>query len=330
MFFQTGWRDIGRISLPGTPSAFLHSSPVYPYLLHSHRKQTALLTLELVFHANLASYPRANTPFRLLAHKIDWSQSLREIARGQLSVASKIRKDEDLVRWVDALVGMDDDEDGQSPLCVMRRPRSADLTVLQPSQISYFKLEWRAKLSEVLHSTQFVEFPTIEIMDACMFTGILADGDRTRDYQEHRQKRRRVDTVAGKKALTSLVGGYGSDESSEDDYGHVRDAMADVANYDSDVNKADGPEIDVDDDEDAEGDIDLMLDEDDFHEILDGVTSHPDGTVPGAIAVIEEEEEAGETWGDSDGEAALDLALKAASASNATITPSEVGQTNTS
>jgi hypothetical protein len=67
----------------------------------------------------------------------------------------------------------------------------------------------------LLQNTHFVEFPTVEIWDAGSFRGMTVDSQSgvTEEVDEERKpKRRKLDVKAAKKALSGLLGGYGSDE----------------------------------------------------------------------------------------------------------------------
>jgi len=66
-----------------------------------------------------------------------------------------------------------------------------------------------------------VEYPTIEIWEKDAFTGTLVDDGGTVVHDDsddgiRKPKRRKLGVREGRKAITGLLGGYGSDEESEE------------------------------------------------------------------------------------------------------------------
>jgi hypothetical protein len=246
--------------------------------------------MEFIFHANTISYPHVETPFRFVTHKNDWNRNLRDVVHSQLKATSKYRKDESLAQWVGTLIGLDEDDTEQRPLCVMKRPKSADTSLHPSSQPSYYKLDWDIPLCKTLMSTHFVEFPTIEVMEESQFTGTLVDSKGVAGYHKPQvaRKRRRVETKAGKQAIATLVGGYGSEESTDGESPRERDTnVIGGVDYESDEGTGE---------EDADCEEESALDEDNFREILDSVVHEP------LVFPCAENEDEDLDWGDSDDE----------------------------
>lgn len=216
--------------------------------------QTALLTMELVFHP-----PRFSTssgpstppqPVRILTHRNRLSHSLLSNLQSRLSerVQSKTKqKEKSLPEWITDLVlpHSEDPEAFVEPVCVMQTrldPLAAVSSIHQPyssqyafglrpghiTRQAYYKIPPGAPLSTSLRRKNFVEFPTIEIFESGTFSGTIVDdegsiirstGDAETDEEEsgRRKKRRKLGKKEGREKLGGLLGGYGSGSGSEDD-----------------------------------------------------------------------------------------------------------------
>ena len=186
----------------------------------------------------------------------------------------------------------------------MKRPKSTDSQNRSPSQAGYYKLDWNAKLCKALRQTHFVEFPTIEVMEEGQFSGVLVDSEGALDYHTSNvpRKRRRIDAMSSKKALSSLIGGYGSEGSSNEDSDHEGpSATAAVVDYESDSGETNDGDVD------AIGEADETYDEENFREYLDYTKPDEQSAIP-----LENDDEQLD-WGDSDDDAALETVLNGVS-----------------
>ena len=104
-----------------------------------------------------------------------------------------------------------------------------------------------------------IRFPTIEVFEEDAFEGTIVD-DRgavvREDVDEHRPKRRKLNAKQAKKAISGLLGGYGSDEDGET-VEEERNGMNLLGGYaESDEEGGAASEEDEWGDEDAEGETD--------------------------------------------------------------------------
>ncbi|KAL4242066.1 hypothetical protein ABKN59_000560 [Abortiporus biennis] len=171
---------------------------------------------------------------------------------------------------------------------------SSLLSFLRPGHIvrnGYYKLDPRKKLVHSLKHKEFVEFPTIEVWEDGQFSGtivddkgsvLINDADDDEGGGGERPKRRKMGLKEGREAINGLVGGYGSDDDNDenvneedaDEEQNVLDALAAYAGSDDDETM-DGnngtskkrPAVEFDDDElgdeDAEGETDYEMDDED-------------------------------------------------------------------
>jgi len=130
-----------------------------------------------------------------------------------------------------------------------------------PSRNAYYSLDCTQPLEIVLRHTQFVEFPTIEVWED--FEGTIVDIQGVVLQEEQRPtKRMKLNHKAGKKALQSLLGGYGSSE--EDEQEKEQESLNVLATLDQYADSEDegipqednGTGTDGDDD-DAEVEVDV-------------------------------------------------------------------------
>ena len=154
--------------------------------------------------------------------------------------------------------------------------------------MGYYKLDPSLPLSKALHSTHFVEYPTIEVWQE--FHGTIVDGNGTIIHyaeEERAPKRRRLNAKAGRKAIRELVGGYGSGEDEVD-----KDVLSMLGEY---AESDEGAETPTDTEENTE-----VEDDDDLH-----VDSDPGGLLqPGDEGDGSEEEV---DWGECSDDDAINL-----------------------
>jgi hypothetical protein len=125
---------------------------------------------------------------------------------------------------------------------------------------AYYRFDLSQALGFLLRHTHFVEFPTIEIWEEFKGTVVNTQGTVTQqsDNEERRPKRRKLNK-AGKKAISGVVGGYGSDEEAP------RNGLSLLGGYGESDEEVETTPMLMDDglgDEDAEGDTDNECDED--------------------------------------------------------------------
>lgn len=226
------------------------------------RNKTALLTIEFKFHRPLdplapSSQPR-EPPFVMLTHRNSMQMPLVTLVQTHVLERIKSKKDGACPAWVKSLVCPDPDDPSSftPPQCVM----TAQLDPLLPGprpKAGYYQFDTTRTLADLLRKTEFVEFPTLEIWEE--FKGTIVDTQGTVTHQgeeERKPKRRKLDPKAGRKAISGLLGGYGSDEDNEPaETQNVLSLLGGYAGSDDDEdNDADG-----DPDVDAEGETDDEL-----------------------------------------------------------------------
>ena len=250
---------------------FLFSS--FPCCLPLPRNRTALLTLELRFHPPRDPLHSAAPapPFVLLAHRTALETPLLDALRTHVAERARA-KSRDVPAWVHALVCPDADAPDAfaPPLCVM--PTALDpLAALGgahpgPGRIvrhGYYRLDASKPLGELLRGKHFVEFPTVEVWEEDAFEGTIVDdqGVVVRDAEdEPRPKRRKLSAKQAQKAISGLLGGYGSDEEGDEDADGEKTVLGLLGGYaESDEDEAAGAgtaEPEEWGDEDAEGETD--------------------------------------------------------------------------
>ncbi|KAJ3475977.1 hypothetical protein NLI96_g11472 [Meripilus lineatus] len=126
------------------------------------------------------------------------------------------------------------------PLASLQQSRgnsigNGSFSFLRPGHIvreGFYKLDPETTLSEALKHKEFVEFPTIEVWEDGAFTGTIVDdrGAVLLDSDEERKpKRRKMGAKEGKKAISGLLGGYGS--GSEDEEAEEQNVLNALAGY---------------------------------------------------------------------------------------------------
>lgn len=196
------------------------------------RKRTAILTVEFILQPPAYLLPHIKTgSTSLVINKADWDQPIRQIAFSAFRNTGKAKRNEALLNWL----GLEEDESiPSSVLCVMKKPRDTE-ELINPNndtRPSYYKLNWNSKLSVALRNKHFIEFPTVLLVDESVFDGVLVDEHGLEeDLRERRAKRRKLNPTAAKKAMTGLLGSYGSEADTEDEY----NALNDLEEYTDDI-----------------------------------------------------------------------------------------------
>jgi len=160
----------------------------------------------------------------------------------------------------------DDPDSFTPPECVMtaQLDPGAMVSANSRNRKAYYRFDMLQTLGFLLRHTHFVEFPTIELWEDFKGTVVDTQGTVTQqsDNEERRPKRRKLNKKAGKKAISGLVGGYGSDEEKEE---APRSGLSLLGGYvESDEEVQTTTKL-VDDglgEEDAEGDTDNEGNED--------------------------------------------------------------------
>jgi box C/D snoRNA protein 1 len=167
-----------------------------------------------------------------------------------------------------------------------------------------------------LRNKAFVEYPTIDIWEQGCFTGTLVEVDGTSvasDEDLRPVKRRRLDAVGGHKLITSLLGGYTSNEEDPEEESNVMNMLGGYCSDEESLKAAS-----VEEGQHSEEDDSVMLEEptlEDVRDLLESV-GH-DSFTEDQITWKDEAEEEEVDWGDStDDEAELWKALQQPNASH--------------
>ncbi|KAF8450771.1 hypothetical protein L210DRAFT_3609054 [Boletus edulis BED1] len=191
------------------------------------KSKCPLLTIELVFYppTTLASISSSAPPsYKILSHRNSLSSSLLAMLQRQVSsTLSKSQKQkENIPDWLPSTVipHPEATECFVPPHCYIRANTEFPQA---PNAAYYHKLESTLDLGELFQGTSFVEFPTIHVFDpeASSFSGIVIDktGSIVHILEDDHvnaaraAKRRKLNKTMGLKAVSSLIGGYGSEGS---------------------------------------------------------------------------------------------------------------------
>lgn len=252
----------------------------------TYRGKRAIFTVEFLFKLPGEYTTGDARDMSIISHKNDWDRSIRQILQTNVNRENQSEAYDDVVRWLrleykDVIIP-------SNVLCLMKRPRSSDDSLnLNPSRPSYYRLDWNTKLSRILRHKQFVEFPTIILIDRSQFDGVLVDDSGiAEDMREQRPKRRKLDLTEAKKTIHGLVGEYGSDDETEES--NVLEALANYSESEAseeDVSGLDGDELPDEMDDEQTDDIPNII--------------HP-GHMPDDIEVAEEEDGEDLDWGDDE------------------------------
>lgn len=187
----------------------------------------------------------------------------------------------------------------------------------------YYRLDPALPLGAVLKHKNFVEFPTIEVWEDGAFHGTIVDdrGTVLHADEEHRRKRRKLNVREGRKAITGLLGDYGSDdEEGAAEEKNVLDLLGGYAGSEDEEGEEAGPttrESGVDEptayadelddglgDEDAEGETDdeFAGDPEQLAALLEGLRQAGalrDPAPDGILAALGDPDDEQVDWGDS-------------------------------
>lgn len=228
-------------------------------------------------------------PFRYLTHRNGLNETISQCIQARLTERAKSKKEKQTPPWLHEQVIPDssDPDAFQPPTCVM--PTLLDPlaslqsrpSALRPGHITrhgHYKLGFDDTLEAALKNKQFVEYPTIEIWEKDAFTGTIVDvggAVMLGEGDERKPKRRKLGVKEGKKAITGLLGDYGSDKEDGEvqqmeEEKNVFDMLAGYAESDEEEaekrqrlslpSHLDGNELG---DEDAEGETDDEMDYED-------------------------------------------------------------------
>ncbi|KAG2118977.1 uncharacterized protein F5147DRAFT_564851 [Suillus discolor] len=224
------------------------------------KTQTALLTIEFRFYpgAPAQSSSATSVPYTTLVHRNPINSSLISLLQRRVPQHTcankdhpKSKKEHPCPDWVTSLVHPhpDDPEGFRVPLCYL--PAQIDLARIPHypgvgvrTGPSYYKLCPSQTLQDLLQGTHFAEFPTIHVHDpdSSTFIGnIVAKKGQSSSMSEHEHehdvraiKRRKLSAKAGKKAISGLVGDYGSESESASEKAaerQTRDELGALGNY---------------------------------------------------------------------------------------------------
>lgn len=245
------------------------------------------MTLEFTLSPPREHATQEQRKISLQSNKNDWTKTIRELVRLSLRT---MKRDGKLLDWLGLDTESEIDSNSSSVLCLMKRPKIED----DPSdpnfgKVTYYKLDFNAKLSSALQNKHFVEYPTIELVDENDFKGFLVEEDGFRiDPSESRVKRRKLDTETAKKTISGLVGGYGSDVDDDDEQPNQLSTLEGYMESDGEaVGSSDGEES-LDEDGDGVVMEDTGADCDDKEHFLDGGQSLDVVGIPNAPSVIDD------------------------------------------
>ncbi|OBZ70030.1 hypothetical protein A0H81_09902 [Grifola frondosa] len=281
---QLDFRDIEMDMLPNGMERRTLNQSTWDF-----KNKTALLTIEFHFHPTRDPLAPSSQPpepsFTLLTHRNALQSSLLSIMQSQITERSKSKKEKAPPTWLNPLVFPDTDvpESFTAPICVMRTPLDplASLNVRasapRPGHIlceGYYRLDPGQPLGTVLKHKHFVEYPTIEVWEEGAFHGTLVDDQgavlRDRSDDERRPKKRKLNIREGRKAISGLLGGYGSEEEGEDvEERNVLDLLGGYAGSDDEDTREGGLQLpggDADEFDDGLGDEDAEGETDDEYE----------------------------------------------------------------
>ncbi|KAH7916727.1 hypothetical protein BJ138DRAFT_1139029 [Hygrophoropsis aurantiaca] len=227
------------------------------------KNKTAMLTVEFKFHPPSPNLPQEPIPpYCLLTHRNSMAKPLLAIVQQHVTERSRSKKEPTFPFWIKALVLPEpEDPEGFTPPHFYM---NALLDPLAAHKAAHYRLDGVQTLVSVLSDTHFVEYPTIDVWEEGTFEGTIIDtrGRVTRHAQEEERKpkRRKLNAKAGRKAISGLLGGYGSDEDGEEQeennglsllgtYGASDDDVSDDAEGGEDGEQVFG----TDDEDDDEG-----------------------------------------------------------------------------
>ncbi|KAI0324948.1 hypothetical protein GY45DRAFT_1330967 [Cubamyces sp. BRFM 1775] len=294
--------------------------------------KTALLTIEFKFHPprNRLAPPGEppEPPFSLLTHRNPLETTLLSAMQAHVTERSKSKKDKTPPTWVQELVLPDQDvpDSFVPPLCVMSTPLDPLASLIshplipQPGRIlrtGFYRLDPNQPIGASLKHKHFVEFPTIEVWEEDAFQGTIVDdrGSVVHDPSDEPQpKRRKLTKKQTEKAMSGLLGGYGSDE--DEEAGEEEHNVMNMLGGYADSDEGEGAEPSATNgggeeeewgNEDAEGETDEEFEGDPevlaamLQKLREAGALRDPGT-DSALAGLEGAEEEQVDWGDSGGE----------------------------
>ncbi|RDB23185.1 Box C/D snoRNA protein 1 [Hypsizygus marmoreus] len=190
------------------------------------KNHAAFLTIEFKFHPPkdplAPSSQLPDPPFVLLTHRNSINTSLLSLVKS-VSERAKARKDNPAPQWITRFLSPDaDDPDSFTlPQFVMPAqidPRSAAMIPKSQAKTAYYRFDPSKTLMGLLRNTHFVEYPTIELWEEFSGTVVDVEGAVTQQPEgERAPKRRKLSGKAGKKTISGLLGGYGSEGDEEEE-----------------------------------------------------------------------------------------------------------------
>ncbi|OCH92889.1 hypothetical protein OBBRIDRAFT_772500 [Obba rivulosa] len=312
---QLDFRDIEMDMLPNGMERRTLNQSTWDF-----KNKTALLTVEFVFHppkdplAPSSAPPEA--PFTLVTHRNALETPLLSIMRTRVTERSNSKKEKPIPSWLIPLISPDPDvpESFTPPTCVMRTPLDPLSSLShsggpRPGQLlcaGYYRLDSALPLGAILKHKNFVEFPTIEVWEDGAFHGTIVDdqGAVLHGDEEHRPKRRKLNVREGKKAITGLLGGYGSEDEDEGDVEerNVLDLLGGYAGSEDEQTEETNREEPSDEDAEGETDEEYEGDPEQLAALLEKLRQAGalrDPNADGALASLGDPDDEQVDWGDS-------------------------------
>ncbi|KAJ3880209.1 hypothetical protein F5051DRAFT_324394 [Lentinula edodes] len=265
---QLEMQDISMDLLPLGMERRQHNQSIWDF-----KNQTAYLTIEFKFHPPQDPTSSKQIPsFNLLTHRNNIKNSL-------LSLVDEHITDRNILPlWLLELVEEipspipDTEKTMFSPFDSLIRapvlpmpPTALSITGTRP-KTAYHRVSPTEPLLTALRNTHFVEYPTLDLWSQGEFSGQLVyergdivSEDEPGENPERRAKRRKIELKAGKKAISGLLGGYGSEDDSgqeegegvEKDDGRAQNGLTMLGAY-ADSDEETKIEMDSDEDEDED------------------------------------------------------------------------------
>ncbi|KAJ4472207.1 hypothetical protein J3R30DRAFT_3298962 [Lentinula aciculospora] len=305
---QLEMHDISMDLLPLGMERRQHNQSIWDY-----KNQTAYLTLEFKFHPPQdPTTSRKVPPFTFLTHRNNIKTPLLSLVANQV----RERRDDHVVEksafppWLLELVEQipnstpDSENTTFSPFDSLIRapvpqiPPTALTITGTRIKAAYHRVVPAEPLFTALRNTSFIEYPTMELWPQGEFSGIVADQHAepaASGSAKRRAKRQKIELKAGKKAISELLGEYGS----EDESGQEEEQKAE-----KDDRAQNGlTMLGVYADSDEEGKIEVDSDEDD-----DGLEVSPEVLLElmkkaqGHGSWLEDSKDERVDWGDDDTE----------------------------
>ncbi|KAJ3788828.1 hypothetical protein GGU10DRAFT_261857 [Lentinula aff. detonsa] len=271
---QLEMQDVSMDLLPPGMEKRQHNQSIWDF-----KNQTALLTIEFKFYPPQDPTSSKQMPsFSFLTHRNNTKTPLLSLVANQVRDRHKHATEQSifpswLLEFVEEISTSDSEQTTSSPFDSLIRapilPTALTITGTRP-KAAYHRILPTVSLLTALRNTHFVEYPTLELWPQGEFSGIIADqhaetqAHDSSEMAERRAKRRKIELKAGKKAISGLLDGYGSqdesgqegEEKAEDDR-QAQSGLKMLGAY-SDSDDQDG-KIEVDSDEDVEVSPEVLL-----------------------------------------------------------------------